>query len=97
MQHQAIFLDSAAYWYATPAFLTNFIFIVGLGNPADYNWANSLANSVLPLTVNMKIITLIGLAFFYGFSIWVNKRAETRDVKPLLQNIKIVLQQLKKE
>ncbi len=97
MQEQANFLDSAAYWYAIPSFVTNFIFIIGLGNPTNYNWTNSLANSVLPLTVNFKIIMLIGLAFFYGFTIWINKRAAIRDINPLLKNIKIVQQQIENE
>ena len=74
MQQQAVLLNSAAYWYAIPSFITNFIFILGLGNPIDYNWTNSIANSFLPLSLHLKIITLIGLAFFYGFIIWLNKR-----------------------
>jgi hypothetical protein len=97
MQQQVVFLNSAAYWYSIPPFITNFIFILGLGNPTDYNWINSIANSVLPLTDNMKVITLIGLAFFYAFTAWLNKRAVTKVVKPLLENIKTVHQQLKKE
>ena len=95
MLQQSNLLDSALYWYAIPPFIMNFIFILGLENPIDYNWTNSVANSVLPLTVNFKIITLIGLAFFYGFTIWVNKRAAIREVKPLLENIKMIQQQLK--
>ncbi len=97
MQQQIIFLNSAAYWYSIPPFITNFIFILGLGNPTDYNWINSIANSVLPLTDNMKVITLIGLAFFYGFTIWINKRAASRDIKPLLKNIKVIQQQIKND
>jgi len=94
MQQQASLLNSAAYWYSIPSFITNFIFIVGLENPADYDWTNSIANSVLPLSVNLKIITLIGLAFFYSFTIWLNKRAVIRVLKPLLENIKTMQQQL---
>ncbi len=97
MQQQANFLDSAAYWYAIPSFVTNFIFIIGLENPTDYNWTNSLANSVLPLTDNFKIMTMVGLAFFYGFTIWINKRAASRDIKPLLKNIKVIQQQIKND
>jgi len=97
MQQQVVFLSSAAYWYAIPPFITNLIFILGLGNPTDYNWINRIANSVLPLTDNMKVITLIGLAFFYGFTVWLNKRAITKGVKPLIENIEIVKQQLEKE
>ena len=97
MQQQLNLLDSAAYWYALPSFITNLVFIYGLGNPTDYNWTNSIANSVLPLSINFKIITLIGLTFFYGFTIWINKRAANKGIKPLLENIKTIQQQLKNE
>ena len=96
MQLQLDLLDSALYWYAIPPFIMNFIFIFGLENPSDYNWANSLAENILPLTINLKILTLIGLALFYTFTFWANKRALTKDVKPLLESIKTMQQQIKK-
>jgi len=97
LQQQVKLLGSAAYWYATPSFITNFIFIIGLGNPADYNWSNQLAKNLLPLTVNAKIITLMGLAFFYLFVVWINKRAARKDVQPILKNIDVIQQQIKNE
>jgi hypothetical protein len=97
MQYQVNLLESAAYWYSAPAFVTNLIFIVGLGNPVDYSWSNTIAESFLPLTINLKIITIIGLTLFYAFTIWINKRAVTVGVKPLLKNVKAMQQQLDKE
>ncbi len=97
LQQQVKLLDSAAYWYAAPSFITNFIFIISLGNPADYNWSNQLAENLLPLTVNAKIITLMGLAFFYLFVVWINKRAARKDVQPILKNIDVIQQQIKNE
>jgi len=94
LQHQLKLLDSAAYWYASPAFITNFIFIIGLENPADYNWTNQLAENLLPLTINAKIGTLIGLGFFYLLVIWVHKRAARKDLQPILKNIEVIQQQL---
>jgi uncharacterized membrane protein len=38
----------------------------------------------------MKAVTLIGLAFFYAFIIWINKRAVRKDLKPLLRNIETI-------
>ena len=96
MQQQLKLLDSAAYWYAGPAFITNFIFIIGLENPADYNWTNQLAENLLPLTTNVKIITLIGLAFFYLFIAWINKRAAKKELQPIIKNIETIQQQLNK-
>lgn len=97
MQQQMKLLDSAAYWYAGPSFITNLIFIIGLENPADYNWSNKLAENFLPLTANAKIGTLIGLFFFYLFVIWINKRAARKGVMPILKNIDAIQQQIKNE
>ena len=97
MQQQAVLLGSSAYWYSIPPFIINFIFIVGLKDPFDFHWTNSIAESILPLTVNLKTGTLIGLAFFYAFIIWINKRVVTKDINPLLKNIKTMQQQIKKQ
>lgn len=95
MVQQAKLLDSALYWYAIPPFIMNFIFILGLENPTDYNWTNSIAESLLPLTSNLKTITIIGLALFYAFTFWVNKRALNKDVNPMIKSIEKMQQQLK--
>jgi hypothetical protein len=97
MLHQSSLLDSGLYWYAIPPFIMNFIFILGLENPIDYNWTNSVAESFLPLTSNFKIITLIGLALFYAFTFWINKRALNKDVKPTIESIEKMQQQIKNE
>ena len=95
MKKQERLLNSAAYWYSAPSFLTNFIFILGLGNPTDYNWTNSIAVNLLPLANNSKVLVLIGLALFYTFIVWINKRAVARDINPLLERINKMQHQLK--
>lgn len=97
MQHQLNLLNSIAYWYAIPPFIINVVFLLGLGNPVDYTWTNSLAESFFPLTFNFKIIIIIGLAFFYSIIIWMNKRAAKKDIKPLLENIKTMQHQINNE
>jgi Ca2+/Na+ antiporter len=97
MLQQSNLLDSALYWHAIPPFIMNFIFILGLENPIDYNWTNSVAESLLPFTSNFKIVTLIGLALFYAFTYWINKRALNKDVKPTLESIEKMQQQIKNE
>ena len=97
MIQQSSLLDSALYWYAIPPFIMNFIFILGLENPIDYNWNNGVAESLLPLTSNIKIITLIGLALFYTFTFWINNRALNRDVKPTIESIEKIQQQIRYE
>jgi len=97
LQHQQKLLNSAGYWYAGPSFITNFIFIIGLRNPADYNWTNQIAENLLPLTVNAKVGTIIGLGIFYLLVIWVHKIAAKKDVHPILKSIEAIQQQIKNE
>ena len=94
LEQQVKLLNSAAYWYAGFSFITNFIFIIGLRNPVDYNWSNQLAEMLLPLTATAKIGTLIGLAFFYLFIAWINKLAVKKELQPILKNIAVIQQQL---
>lgn len=94
LEQQVKLLNSAAYWYAGFSFITNFIFIIGLRNPVDYNWRNQLAEMLLPLTATTKIGTLIGLAFFYLFIAWINKIAVKKELQPILKNIAVIQQQL---
>ena len=94
IQEQVQLLNSAAYWYAGFSFITNLIFLFGLGNPADYGWKNQLAEILLPLTTNVKLTTIVGLAFFYFFIAWVNKRAVKIELQPILKSIETIQQQL---
>jgi hypothetical protein len=95
MCKQVKLINLAAYWYSIPSFIINLIFIVGLESPSDYSWTNKIANSVLPLSMNMKAVTLIGLVFFYAFIIWINKRGLTRDLKPILAKIVLIQTSIK--
>ena len=97
LQQQLKLLNSAAYWYAAPSLITNFIFIIGLRNPADYNWTNQIAESLLPLSVNAKAGTLIGLGIFYLLVVWIHKIAAKKDVHPILKSIEAIQQQIKNE
>lgn len=94
MLKQANLLDTALYWYAIPPFILNFLFILGLGNPSDFFWENSVADKLLPLSIDLKIITLIGLALFYTYTFSVNKNALNRDVQPLLESIEKIEKQV---
>jgi hypothetical protein len=94
LQQQLKLLNSAAYWYAAPSFITNFIFIFGLGNPADYKWTNLIAENLLPLTLNAKAGTIIGLFIFYLLVAWLHRIAAKKEVQPILKNIEDIQQQL---
>jgi Ca2+/Na+ antiporter len=94
LQQQLKLLNSAAYWYTAPSFITNCVFIFGLGNPADYNWTNQIAESLLPLAFNAKTGAIIGLSIFYILIAWLHKIAAKKDVQPILKNIEDIQQQL---
>ncbi len=97
VQQQAALLDSVAIWYAIPPFAINVVFIIGLKSPVDYHWTNTFAENILPLSIELKVITLTGLSILYSFIIWINKRVVAKEITSLLENIKIVLNQLKSE
>lgn len=94
LQQQLKLLNSAGYWYAGPSFITNFIFIIGLRDPADYNWTNLIAENLLPLTFNVKTGTIIGLFIFYLLIAWLHKTAAKKEVQPILKNIAVIQEQL---
>uniref|UniRef100_UPI0040572551 hypothetical protein n=1 Tax=Roseivirga sp. TaxID=1964215 RepID=UPI0040572551 len=96
MMAQHRFLDTVLYWYAGPPFLLNTLFIVGLGKAeslSDPSWIISH----LPLNMNEKIPLIIGLACFYAFVVWLNKRAVRNTLNPLIAEIELIQQQLETE
>ena len=97
MIKQADLMDSALFWYAIPPFIMNFLFIIGLEDPMEYNWNNSLAQSYLPLDNQVKMITLIGLALLYIFIFWRNKKALNKTVKPVIESIEEMQEQINKD
>ncbi len=97
MIQQARLLDTVLYWYLLPPFILNVIFIMGLGSPTDYSWANTTANRLLPLTITYKIGYLIFIAVLYAGILWLNKRAVKKGINPVIEDIERVLQQLERE
>jgi hypothetical protein len=97
MSQQARLLDTAACWYSIPPFIINILFVMGLGNPVKYGWSNIIVDKVLPLSPNIKIFILVGLAIFYGFTIWINKRAVKKNLKPVIKEIERIQHQLEIE
>lgn len=95
MQYQANLLNSIAYWYAIPPFIINVIFIIGLGNPAEYNWTNKITENILPLSISLKVGILIGLTLFYTLIIWLNKRAVRKGIDPLIKSLNSMLEEFK--
>ncbi len=87
MREQENLLDSGTYWYAIPPFIINIVFIIGLGDPLDYAWSNSVAVVFLPLSYIYKLLLILGLSLFYGFIIWMNKRVLSTEIEPLLESL----------
>ena len=90
-QHR--FLDTVLYWYAGPPFLLNVAFILGLDNTATFSYSSGLKEH-LPFDSGSKIALIVGLAFFYAFVVWLNKRAVKKTLNPLIADIQRIQDQL---
>jgi hypothetical protein len=94
MLQQARLLDTVFYWYLLPPFIMNILFVLGLGDPNEYDWSNTIANELLPIPPINKIIYLIFIAVLYAGILWLNKRAVKKDIKPVIKEIERVQLQL---
>ena len=94
---QARLLDTVFYWYLLPPFIINVLFVIGLGDPKDYGWSNIIANNLLPISLFSKIGYLLFIAVLYAGILWLNKRTVKKDLKPVINDIERVLQQLESE
>lgn len=93
MQEQVRLLDSVLWWYVLPPYLLNIMLIAGIGDPATYDWAPLLKDSV-PVMATEKITMIMGLGIFYALIVWMNKRAVKKTLKPTISEIDRVLLQL---
>lgn len=93
MQRQVKLLDSVLWWYVLPPYLLNILLIVGIGDPAAYNWSPLLIDSV-PVMSSAKVTMIIGLGIFYALIVWMNKRVVKKTLKPTIREIDKVLLQL---
>jgi hypothetical protein len=96
MVQEAKLLNSVLYWYVLPPFIMNILFVVGIGNPADYSWSPMILD-MLPTTTNDKISILIFIALFNVFVVWLNKRAVRKSINPIIKDIETVQIQLQSE
>ena len=100
MQQEAKLLNTILYWYVLPPLFANILFIIGFGNPADYNWAPLIvreASEFLPIALNMKIIYVASSVLFNVFVIWINKRAVRKNLNPVIKDINIMILELEAE
>ncbi len=93
MLEQRHFLDTVLYWYAGPPFILNTLFILGIGDPNQIGWTSDLVEH-LPINDGSKITLIVGLAGFYAFVVWLNKRAVKKTLTPLIKDIERIQHQL---
>lgn len=93
LMQQARLLDTVLYWYVLPPFLMNILFILGLGGPDESGSTASVAK-IFSFSPIGKISTIVGLAIFYAFVVWLNKRAVKKTLRPAIEDIDRVLHQL---
>jgi len=93
MIQQKDLLNSVLYWYVLPPFLMNILFIIGIGDPAAYNWEPLLLD-LFPIEPQEKIRMIIILTVFYSYVVWLNRRAARIRYQPMIEDIERAQQQL---
>ena len=96
ISQQVKLLNSVLYWYVLPPFIMNIIFIMGLGDPQEYDWAPRLVH-LIPVTLKAKLSMLGFIAAFNVFIVWLNKYTVRKTLKPLIKDIERVQHQLETE
>jgi uncharacterized membrane protein len=72
----------------------NFVFILGVESPANYDWHNPIIENLLPFTPFAKTVVMVFLACFYVLIFWVNQRALHQEIKPVLASIEDMQQKI---
>ncbi len=96
MEQEAKLLNTVLYWYILPPFVAQIIFLFGIGDPSTIGWDSPLME-YLPLTMADKLRFLGFVALFNLFIVWLNKRAVRKEIKPIIEEIDRLQQQLEKE
>lgn len=94
---EARLIDTVLYWYLLPPLVAHAILVLGLGDPVEYGWSNTLTNEILPIPLINKIVYLIFCAILYAGILWINKRVVNKTYKPVIKDIERVQQQLESE
>lgn len=81
---------SSYYYYISISLIINLIFTIGLSDSIDYRLLSFPAKNLWVLS-NIKIITLIGLSFFYALTAWTCKRTLKKIISTLIPDIERVL------
>jgi len=90
-------LDTVLYWFIIPSFIPYAISIIGLGDPTEYGWSNTMLNQLLPISLSYKMANLIFAVAIFATILWTNKRIIRKTLKPLIKDIDKVMHQLEQE
>ncbi len=86
--------DTVLYWFIIPGFIPYAVSIIGLGDPAEYGWSNTIINQLLPMPLIYKIGSLVFAVVIFVAIFWAHKRVIRKQFKPLIENIDKVMHQL---
>ncbi|MTI38897.1 hypothetical protein [Fulvivirga lutimaris] len=87
LMKQAKLLNSVFYWYILPPFITNIMFVFGVGQTDTWD---SPLSSVLPYLLSEKLTMLSLIAAFYAYITWMNRQAARSNYAPLIREIERV-------
>lgn len=102
LEQEAKLLDTVLYWYVLPPLFANILFVWGFNDPRLYNWFPFIIEKmiaenmlrILPISLTMKSVYLLGALVFNGFVVWINKRAARKTCYPLIKDIEEIQKQL---
>lgn len=96
LKEESRLLNTVEYWFLIPAFIPYCLSIIGLGNPADYDWNSDVARMFFPLPLSAKITSIVIAVVMFTLIIWVNKRVVKKTLKPMIADIENIQEQLEK-
>ena len=96
MERQVKLLDTVWLWAVLPMFIGYMIFTWGISNIEKYGFS-SFFEGFFPESIKSKIVYTVMFALMLGYMAWTNKKAARVNWKPLIEQIDVILKNLKSE
>lgn len=94
---EARFSSTILYWFLIPSIIPYVVSILGLGDPQEYGYSNSIINQILPMSPGVKLINIALAIIVFTTIYWSNKRLVEKVFKPLIEDIEKVQYQFEQE
>ena len=89
-------INTVLYWYLLPPFIGQILMIIGINYHRDVEWQNDIINGIANASVYVDIVFILFLIIMYYYIYLQNKRAIKKDIKPIIENIDELKENLSK-